>query len=37
MWRSIPPGDTTIEEFIEDKEYFFRRRWDGIRYFNCED
>lgn len=37
MWRSIPPGDTTIEEFIEDKDNFFRRRWDGIRYFNCED
>jgi hypothetical protein len=37
MWRSIPPGDTTIEEFIVDKDNFFRRRWDGIRYFNCED
>ena len=36
MWRSIPPGDTTIEEFIDDKNDFFARRWEGIRYFNCE-
>ena len=35
MWRSIPPGDTTIEEFIDDKNDFFARRWEGIRYFNC--
>lgn len=37
MWRSIPPGDTTIEDFIEDKDNFFKRRWDGIPYFNCEN
>ena len=30
-------NDTTIEQFIEDKDNFFRRCWDGIRYFNCED
>lgn len=30
-------NDTTIEQFIQDKDNFFRRRWDGIRYFNCED
>ena len=35
MWRSIPPGDTTIEEFVKDKNNFFARRWEGIRYFNC--
>ena len=30
-------NDTTIEQFIEDNDNFFRRCWDGIRYFNCED
>jgi hypothetical protein len=36
MWRSVLPGNTPLEEFIRDKENFFKRDWEGIRYFNCE-
>lgn len=35
MWRSIPLGNTTFEEFVEDKNNFFRQNWEGIRYFDC--
>ena len=35
MWLSVPSPDTTFEEFLADKENFFKRRWDGVRYFNC--
>lgn len=37
MWLSVLPGNTPFEDFIEDKDKFFKRNWDGIRYFNCED
>lgn len=36
MWLSVPPANTPFEKFLADKENFFKRRWDGIRYFNCE-
>ena len=35
MWLSVLPGNTPFEDFLSDKENFFKRRWDGIRYFNC--
>jgi len=35
MWRSVLPGDTPLEEFVRDKNNFFKRNWEGIRYFNC--
>lgn len=35
MWLSVLPGNTPIEEFIRDKNNFFKRNWEGIRYFNC--
>lgn len=35
MWRSIGRGDYTWDSFVEDKNLFFSRNWDGIRYFNC--
>ena len=37
MWRTVLPGSTPLEEFIKDKDNFFKRNWEGIRYFNCED
>jgi len=37
MWLSVLPGNTPMEDFIKDKENFFKRNWDGIRYFNCSD
>lgn len=36
MWRSVPVGNILFEEFLLDKDNFFKRNWDGIRYFNCE-
>ena len=36
MWRSVPAGNVLFEEFLLDKDNFFKRNWDGIRYFNCE-
>ncbi len=35
MWRSVLPGNTPLEEFVRDKNNFFKRNWEGIRYFNC--
>lgn len=35
MWRSVGRGDYKWEDFIVDKNNFFKRNWDGIRYFNC--
>ena len=36
MWRAAFAGNNNnFEEFIEDKNDFFARRWDGVRYFNC--
>ena len=37
MWLSVLPGNTPLEEFIKDKENFFKRNWEGVRYFNCSD
>ncbi|MDG1763260.1 MAG: hypothetical protein P8H38_08470 [Flavobacteriaceae bacterium] len=36
MWLSVPSANTPFENFLADKENFFKRRWDGVRYFNCE-
>ncbi|MDA8948289.1 hypothetical protein N9H57_04040 [Flavobacteriaceae bacterium] len=36
MWLSVLPSNTPFEYFLADKENFFKRRWDGIRYFNCD-
>ena len=36
MWRSAFAGNNNnFEEFIKDKNDFFARRWEGIRYFDC--
>ena len=35
MWRTIPLGNTTLEQFINHKNDFFGRRWEGVRYLNC--
>ena len=35
MWLSVLPGNTPLDEFIRDKNNFFKRNWDGIRYFSC--
>ena len=35
MWLSVLPSNTPLEEFIRDKNNFFKRNWEGIRYFNC--
>ena len=35
MWQSMVPENSTLEEFIKDKNDFFRRDWEGVRYFNC--
>jgi hypothetical protein len=35
MWLSVLPANTPLEEFIKDKDNFFKQRWEGIRYFNC--
>ena len=37
MWLSVLPGNTPLDEFIRDKENFFKRNWEGVRYFNCSD
>lgn len=38
MWRSAFAGNNNnFEEFIKDKNDFFARRWEGIRYFDCTD
>ena len=37
MWLSVLPSNTPFEDFLADKENFFKRRWDGVRYFNCEE
>jgi hypothetical protein len=37
MWLSVLPGNTPMDEFIRDKENFFKRNWDGVRYFNCTE
>ena len=36
MWLSVLPANTPLEEFIKDKDNFFKRNWDGVRYFNCD-
>lgn len=35
MWRSVESGNVTLEEFKSDKDNFFARRWEGVRYFDC--
>ena len=35
MWLSVLPANTPLEEFIRDKNNFFKRDWEGVRYFNC--
>jgi hypothetical protein len=35
MWLSVMPSNTPFDEFLKDKENFFKRNWDGVRYFNC--
>ena len=35
MWLSVLPANTPLEEFIKDKNNFFKQSWEGIRYFNC--
>ena len=35
MWLSVLPSNTPLEEFIRDKNNFFKRNWEGIRYFDC--
>ena len=35
MWLSVVPANTALEEFINDKNNFFKRDWEGVRYFNC--
>tara|TARA_B110000046_G_scaffold84513_1_gene92620 strand:+ start:166 stop:771 length:606 start_codon:yes stop_codon:yes gene_type:complete len=35
MWLSVLPANTPLEEFIKDKNNFFKQKWEGIRYFNC--
>ena len=37
MWLSILPANTPMSDFIKDKEKFFKRDWEGVRYFNCSD
>lgn len=36
MWLSVQPSNTPFNDFLKDKENFFKRNWDGIRYFNCD-
>jgi len=36
MWLSVQPSNTPFDHFLKDKENFFKRNWDGIRYFNCD-
>jgi len=36
MWLSVQPSNTPFDDFLKDKENFFKRNWDGIRYFNCD-
>lgn len=35
MWLSVLPSSTPLEEFIKDKDNFFKRNWEGVRYFDC--
>ena len=35
MWLSVLPSNTPLEEFIKDKDNFFKRNWEGVRYFDC--
>lgn len=37
MWLSMVSENTTFEEFIKDKNDFFKRNWEGVRYFNCSE
>ena len=37
MWLSMVPENSTLEEFIKDKNDFFKRDWEGVRYFNCTE
>lgn len=38
MWASAFAGNNNnFEEFIKDKNDFFARRWEGIRYFDCSN
>ena len=36
MWLSMVQN-SILEEFIKDKNDFFKRDWEGVRYFNCTD
>lgn len=37
MWLSMVSENSTFEEFIKDKNDFFKRNWEGVRYFNCSE
>ncbi len=35
MWPSVPRSDVKINDFIEAKNRFFRRDFDGVSYIQC--
>lgn len=35
MWPSVTRSDLKMNDFIEAKNRFFRRDFDGIKYINC--
>ena len=38
MWAAAFAGNNNnFEEFIKDKNNFFARKWEGIRYFDCSE
>ena len=37
MWLSMAAENSTFEEFVKDKNNFFKRNWENVRYFNCSE
>lgn len=37
MWLSMATENTTFKEFIKDKDNFFKRKWENVRYFDCSE
>lgn len=37
MWPSVPRSDVKINDFIEAKNRFIRRDFEGVRYIQCPD
>ena len=35
MWPSVPRSDVKINDFIEAKNRFFKRDFDGVSYIQC--